>query len=644
MLLAAALVTGLSRASCSPGEYTGTVAVFGSATCLPCAKGQYSDSDGSVSCKNCPVGKFTTGWASSKCNSCPEGQLSLYIDMDVCVDPTRYANSSASTDGGSGGDSSSDAGGSSGNGLVDEMLYRSTHRIEQFSMTKKLGESPFILPREEGPDSWDNPGNVQASIGACQQQCMELKSCLYGTYITDGDRKGECWLAAQTKLPLTTSDLCGVPCISFRKVASSSGEVVPYQSAHMLAEQQTSEADQLDGISSSLAHVHGNASSESDGVKSLIATLHSEQHEMEAQMASQKRMLAMMKQEQEAMRKTMQTQLDALHAGHAQMNNKLSGHHITLQGLVTSQEQMQHMLEAAEQRIVALARNIGPLNYTALEVAIDEHRALLNPDASQDAQSSIDSAASLALALDQAHLHAVEKAGGFEHFKQAGLVCPSPPIPTEGYTLAFSQSDRVVGGKVRFACKFGWALVGSAVRQCIHHDDAPHWSGEPTFCEAITNAPTGVPTPIPTVAPTPPPTPAPRCGRPPQPLNMLVSGVSTTHNSFPMGTEVFYHCMASFQMVGRASSECTAIGWTSPPLCANNVHTCSHTTCRLRLTHEKRPGFPGYHLQTQHHKMERHGTKHKCAYEGNTHTPNPDLTDCTCICWDTGLTPAVVVT
>jgi hypothetical protein len=560
----------------------------------------------------------------------------LYIDMDVCVDSANRTDSTGnSTDGGAGGSS----GGDGDEGLVGETLYRSTHRIEQFSQVKKLGASPFLLPQEEGPDSWDNPGNVQASIGACQDQCMGMKSCLYGTYITDGDRKGECWLAAQTALPLSVSEPCGVPCLSFRKIETSSGEVAPYQSAHLITEQEASEADQLAGVESSLGHV-GTSTAR---VKALVKHLHSEQQEMEAQMTTQKHMLATLKEEQETVRATMAAQITALHAGHAQISNKITGHHTTLQGLITSQKHMQEMLAIAEEKIVKLSRvNAGRLNYTALVAAIDAHRALQSSDASQYAQDGLDSNAALALALDQAHLAAVTTAGGFEHFEKAGLVCAVPPVPSNGYTLAFSQSDRVVGGKVRFACNFGYDLVGSGVRQCLH--GSLKWSGEPTFCEVLTNAPTVAPTPAPTAPPTPPPTPVPRCGRPPQPLHALMSGVSVTNTSFSVGTKIFYHCEASFQIIGRASSECENTGWTSPPLCADNVHTCSHTTCRLRLTHEKRAGYPGYHLQTLHHRMESHGTQHRCAFMGNTNTPNPDLTDCTCVCWGTPNTPAVMVT
>jgi len=644
-----AISAALASSQCEPGEYEGSPPVFGDPTCLPCAKGQYADAGGSAACKACPVGKFATGWASTSCGACPEGQISLYIDMDVCVDAAVRANTTNS--------SAADEG--SASGLVGVALYKATHRIEQYSQVQKLGASPFLLPQEEGPDSWNNPGNVQASVSACQDQCMGMHSCLYGTYITDGDRKGECWLAAQTVLPISTSEPCGVPCISFRKTESSTGKVAPYMSAKMIAEQEQSEADQLAGVTSTLGQVHDAVGTGSAQVKSLVSKLHSEQTEMTAQMETQKLMLAKLKEEQQTMEQTMSAQLQGLHAGHAQISNKVSGHQTTLQGLASSQKQLESMLVAAEQKILQLSRKTSPagLNYTALEMAIDAHHALASGIQSQDAQDGIESDAAMALALDQAHLHAVAKAGGFEHFQAAGLICSVPPVPSNGYTLAFSDSDRVVGGKVRFACNFGYHIVGSAVRKCTHgaahhqpairRNEEHNWSGEPTFCEVLTNAPTTAPTPVPTTAPTPPPTPAPRCSRSsmPMPLHALISGVSMAETSYPAGTEVYYHCEASFTMIGRALSECGATGWSVAPTCADNVRTCSHMTCVLRRTHEVRPGYLGYHLVTRHHRLESRGTHHKCAYRGNTNLPHPDLTDCTCICWGTsGDGSAVMVT
>jgi hypothetical protein len=58
----------------------------------------------------------------------------------------------------------------------------------------QLGSPPYIEPSGD----WLNPRNLQPTFEACQQQCLGLasKGCGVGTYITAGERKGECWLSA----------------------------------------------------------------------------------------------------------------------------------------------------------------------------------------------------------------------------------------------------------------------------------------------------------------------------------------------------------------------------------------------------------------------------------------------------------------
>ena len=63
-----------------------------------------------------------------------------------------------------------------------------------------FGCAPWLRPN--GLD-WNNPRNVQNSLEDCEAQCRSIKGCKYGTYMEHGERRGECWLAAQTSLQET---------------------------------------------------------------------------------------------------------------------------------------------------------------------------------------------------------------------------------------------------------------------------------------------------------------------------------------------------------------------------------------------------------------------------------------------------------
>ena len=82
-------------------------------------------------------------------------------------------------------------------------------KIMHFSNTLQLGKAPYVEPSAYGQP------NIQDSVEACQQQCMTLAECLYGTYITDGPRVKECWLAQTTHGDPVE---CGMGCSSFKKV------------------------------------------------------------------------------------------------------------------------------------------------------------------------------------------------------------------------------------------------------------------------------------------------------------------------------------------------------------------------------------------------------------------------------------------
>ena len=86
VLLAAAAVRA-DHVHCHAGSYEVTVELFGSTTCVPCAKGRYQDQDHQKSCKECPTGKYSDGWRAAACHSCPQGRVSQYIDRKACVEP-----------------------------------------------------------------------------------------------------------------------------------------------------------------------------------------------------------------------------------------------------------------------------------------------------------------------------------------------------------------------------------------------------------------------------------------------------------------------------------------------------------------------------------------------------------------------------
>lgn len=103
--------------------------------------------------------------------------------------------------------------------------------IQPYSTKFQLGSAPFLEP---DPNSWRNPNNIQPKLRDCELQCLEMPTCRYGTYITSGSRRGECWLAANTT---TTLSPCNVECQSFVKLLHHHKSVgMPVQPAHSAGE------------------------------------------------------------------------------------------------------------------------------------------------------------------------------------------------------------------------------------------------------------------------------------------------------------------------------------------------------------------------------------------------------------------------
>jgi hypothetical protein len=95
-----------------------------------------------------------------------------------------------------------------------------------FAMTKAgegnmLGHAPWIKP---SASDWENPRNVQATSAKCRAQCVLIADCYYITYITGGDRRGECWLAPKEEDgSALLQEACGMACESFKKTRQKPG-------------------------------------------------------------------------------------------------------------------------------------------------------------------------------------------------------------------------------------------------------------------------------------------------------------------------------------------------------------------------------------------------------------------------------------
>ena len=97
-------------------------------------------------------------------------------------------------------------------------LVVGTQRFEIYhiSSQSKAGSAPYL---DFSEIQWNNPRNLQKTLQACKKQCLTLTACEYGTYITEGDRKNECWLSAHRSAKM---EPCGVPCQSFKKKTAHS--------------------------------------------------------------------------------------------------------------------------------------------------------------------------------------------------------------------------------------------------------------------------------------------------------------------------------------------------------------------------------------------------------------------------------------
>lgn len=77
----------------------------------------------------------------------------------------------------------------------------------------------FDYKTELGAAPWIRTPRFQDSAAACQEVCLHKSNgkCKFGTYVSGGPRKGECWLAEARGPPHRP---CGVPCVSFLTVES----------------------------------------------------------------------------------------------------------------------------------------------------------------------------------------------------------------------------------------------------------------------------------------------------------------------------------------------------------------------------------------------------------------------------------------
>jgi hypothetical protein len=70
----------------------------------------------------------------------------------------------------------------------------------------EVGTAPWLKPN---PSDWSNPRNLQKSYVDCRSMCHGLAGCRFGTFISKGARKGECWLSGTAaEKPGTCAESC----------------------------------------------------------------------------------------------------------------------------------------------------------------------------------------------------------------------------------------------------------------------------------------------------------------------------------------------------------------------------------------------------------------------------------------------------
>jgi len=82
---------------------------------------------------------------------------------------------------------------------------------------------------QAGKPAWiHSADNLQINAKSCEEQCLSIDKCLWGTYFEDGARAMQCWLAEETTsqpMPCgasgssTSGEL--MQCVSFHKVGDS---------------------------------------------------------------------------------------------------------------------------------------------------------------------------------------------------------------------------------------------------------------------------------------------------------------------------------------------------------------------------------------------------------------------------------------
>jgi hypothetical protein len=91
------------------------------------------------------------------------------------------------------------------------VAHPGTRKAVDYNNQTELGVEPYLASQSV------------ASYSECTERCEAMLTCVYGTYISAGERTGECWLSTATS-KLARS--CGMPCRSFIVVDSNSGSEV----------------------------------------------------------------------------------------------------------------------------------------------------------------------------------------------------------------------------------------------------------------------------------------------------------------------------------------------------------------------------------------------------------------------------------
>lgn len=91
--------------------------------------------------------------------------------------------------------------------------------IETTSTYYQVGKAPWL--------AGGGATNVVATLSECHKSCLGIDECKYGTYLSSGRSKGQCWLSQYTHKSRSIKCGAGASCSAFTKLSSSNFGAVP---------------------------------------------------------------------------------------------------------------------------------------------------------------------------------------------------------------------------------------------------------------------------------------------------------------------------------------------------------------------------------------------------------------------------------